>query len=75
MNETKKAIEKDDCEVYLAEDIQRILGIGRSKSYYFLDEVARAENPPFRVLRVGKLLRVPKQGFDAWLYGTGQNVV
>lgn len=67
MNETKKTT--DDCEVYLAEDIQRILGIGRSKSYYFLDEVYRSENPQFRVLKVGKLFRVPKKPFDSWLNG------
>ena len=54
-------------QVYLATDIQKILGIGRSKSYLFLEEVYGQKNPPFRVLKIGKLYRVPKQSFDAWL--------
>ena len=54
-------------QVYLAADIQKILGIGKSKSYLFLDEVYKQENPPFRVIKIGKLFRVPKASFDAWL--------
>ena len=51
--------------VYLASDIQKALGLGRSKTYLFLDEVYRQqENPPFRVIKVGKLFRVPKKSFD-----------
>lgn len=56
-------------QVYLAADIQKILGIGKSKSYTFLDEVYKDENPPFRVIKIGKLFRVPKTGFDDWLNG------
>ena len=48
--------------------IQEILGIGRSKTYTFLDEAYRNQKP-FRVLKVGKLFRVPKQSFDDWLDG------
>ena len=54
--------------VYLASDIQKPLGLGRSKTYLFLDEVYRQqENPPFRVIKVGKLFRVPKKSFDDWI--------
>lgn len=53
--------------VYLACDIQRMLGIGKSKSYTFLEEVYKSQNPPFRVIKIGKLFRVPKNSFDAWL--------
>lgn len=56
-----------DQQVYLAADIQRILGIGKSKSYTFLEEVYKQKNPPFRVIKIGKLFRVPKASFDAWL--------
>ena len=55
-----------DKKVYNAEEIQEILGIGRSKTYTFLDEVYRNQKP-FRVLKVGKLFRVPKQSFDDWV--------
>ncbi len=55
-------------KVYDAEDIQKFLGIGRSKTYTFLEEVYQKQEP-FRVLKVGKLFRVPKQSFDNWLNG------
>jgi hypothetical protein len=52
--------------VYLAQDIQVMLGLGRTKTYEYLDEVYK-EQKPFRVIKVGKLLRVPRNSFDAWL--------
>ena len=58
-----------DQQVYLAADIQRLLSIGKSRSYTFLEDVYRQSNPPFRVLKIGKLYRVPKEGFDRWLNG------
>ena len=58
-----------DQQVYLAADIQRMLGIGKSKSYMFLEEVYKQKNPPFKVLKIGKLFRVPTRGFDDWLNG------
>ena len=58
-----------DQQVYLAADIQKILGIGKSKSYTFLEEVYKQKNPPFKVLKIGKLFRVPKKGFDEWVNG------
>ena len=56
-----------DQQVYLAADIQRMLGIGKSKTYPFLEDVYKQKNPPFKVLKIGKLFRVPKRGFDEWL--------
>ena len=54
--------------VYLASDIQKALGLERSKTYLFLDEGHRQqENPPFRVIKVGMLFRVPKKSFDDWI--------
>ena len=58
-----------DQQVYLAGDIQRMLGIGKSKAYTFLEDVYKQKTPPFRVLKIGKLFRVPKKGFDEWLNG------
>ena len=58
-----------DQQVYLAADIQRMLGIGKSKSYTFLEDVYKQKIPPFKVLKIGKLFRVPKRGFDEWLNG------
>ena len=56
-------------KVYDAEDIQQMLGIGKSRTYLFLDEVYRNKKP-FRVIKVGKLYRVPVQSFDDWLNGS-----
>ena len=55
-------------QVYDADDIQKLLGIGRSKAYAFLDE-AYERQKPFRVIKIGKLYRVHKEGFDQWLNG------
>ena len=55
-------------KVYDAEDIQKLLGIGRSKAYTFLDEVYENQKP-FRVVKIGRLYRVPKEAFDTWLNG------
>lgn len=56
--------------VYLAQDIQKLLGIGRSRCYTYLEEVYKKQEP-FRVIKIGKLFRVPKQSFDNWLNGCG----
>ena len=66
--QSDKLVTEQEEKVYLAEDIQRILRIGRSKTYQFLEE-AYMENKFFRVIKVGKLFRVPKDSFDNWLSG------
>ncbi len=53
-------------KVYSVEDIQTLLGIGRSKAYTWLDEVYKKQEP-FRVIKIGRLFRVPRQSFDSWL--------
>ncbi len=55
-------------KVYDVADIQKILGIGRSKSYEFLDEVYKQQKP-FNVIKIGKLYKVPKEPFDKWIAG------
>lgn len=55
-------------KVYFAEDIQRFLGLGKSKTYEYLQDVYKRQKP-FRVIKIGKLFRIPKQSFDNWIYG------
>ncbi len=55
-------------KVYDAEDVQKLLGIGRTKAYAFLDEVYEKKEP-FRVIKIGRLYRIPKAAFDKWLDG------
>lgn len=52
--------------VYDAEDIQRILGMSRSKTYNFLNVVAKNKHP-FRVMKIGRLYKIPKDSFDKWI--------
>ncbi|MCD8082840.1 MAG: DNA-binding protein [Clostridiales bacterium] len=44
-----------------------MLGLGRTKTYEFLNSVYEERDPPFRVIKVGSAVRVPKKSFDAWL--------
>lgn len=55
-------------QVYMASDIQKALGLGKTKTYQFLNEVYQQQNPLFRVIKVGTAVRVPKESFDQWLH-------
>ena len=55
-------------KVYDASDIQKILGLGRSKVYEFLENVYKKQ-VPFKVIKIGKLYKVPKEQFDNWING------
>lgn len=52
--------------VYDCNDIQKLLGISRSSVYSFLEQVYKLQEP-FRVLKIGRLYRVPKDSFDRWI--------
>ena len=53
-------------KVYSIAEIQKLLGLGRTKTYNFLEEVYKNQKP-FRVIKIGKLYRIPKESFDNWL--------
>ena len=55
-------------KVYDVADIQNILGIGRSKTYTFLEKVYQ-EQEPFKVIKIGKLYKIPIYDFNNWLNG------
>ncbi len=52
--------------VYNPEDIQSILGIGKNKVYDFLEDVYHNTHY-FKVIKIGKLYKVPIKSFDSWL--------
>lgn len=58
--------EQEIKKVYEVSDIQKILGLGRSKTYDFLEEVYKNKKP-FYVIKIGKLYKVPKLSFDKWV--------
>lgn len=58
--------DEDIKKVYDVADIQKILGLGRSKTYDFLEQVY-INKMPFNVIKIGKLYKVPKDKFDKWV--------
>ena len=64
MNEKQNFSKKS---VYEVEEIQEMLGIGRNRAYQFIQESYQSENPPFKVIKIGSLYRIPKASFDHWL--------
>ena len=52
-----------EVQVYMASDVQKALGIGKTKTYEFYKQ----KEPPFRVIKIGNSVRVLKQSFDSWL--------
>lgn len=55
-------------KVYNATEIQKMLGMGKNGLYEYLEEVYKKQTP-FRVLKFGKIYKVPKQAFDNWING------
>jgi len=56
-----------EVQVYYPAEIRVILGISKSRVYTFLAEIYKQKDPPFKVIKIGKLFRVPKRSFDEWL--------
>ena len=56
----------EETKVYLASDVQRALSLGRSKTYQFLEEAYKKQEP-FRVIKIGKLFRIPQKSFVEWI--------
>ncbi len=59
-------MDEENKKVYEAEDIKKILKIGKNKVYDFLEDVY-SNTHFFKVIKIGKLYRVPKKSFDDWL--------
>lgn len=57
-----------EAKTYTVTDIQNLLGISRTKAYYYIKTVY-VNKGPFRVLKIGDSYRIPKENFDKWLAG------
>lgn len=53
-----------ECRTYSVEDIQQMLGIGRSSAY------ALVNRGVFRSVRLGGMIRISRQSFDEWFHRT-----
>ena len=51
--------------IYKTGYIKKILKIGKNKVYCFLEDVY-SRTHYFKVIKIGKLYRVPKKSFDKW---------
>lgn len=57
-------INREDLPEALTSDhVQQILGIGRRQTYELLS------NPPFKVVKVGRLYKISKKSFFKWFDG------
>lgn len=57
---------QNDKLVYDVSDIQKLLGLSRNSTYSWLSAVYKVQSP-FKVLKIGKLYKVPKSSFDKWI--------
>lgn len=58
----------EDEYIYGTDDIQKILKLGRNRTYKFLEDVY-TNTHFFKIIKIGKLYRIPKKSFDQWLNG------
>ena len=51
---------------YGTKDIQKILGIGRSRAYEYLKDVY-TNGEPFKVIKIGSIYKIPVVSFNNWI--------
>ena len=56
---------QNNLETYTAEEIMEILNIGKTAVYELIKDSYINKNN-FKVLKIGKLYRIPKKSFDEW---------
>lgn len=65
---TRSSNPKYDKKVYSVQDIQDILGIGRTTAYEFIRNTYE-NRKPFKVIKIGDTYKIPKDSFDKWIEG------
>lgn len=56
----------EDKLVLTVSEVQRILGLSKNKAYEFVT----SDECPFRVIKLGRLYRIPAKDFYSWIQGT-----
>ncbi len=64
MNNNTVQQTSEQMQIYTVKDIAAILNISERSAYNFVNKTKE-----FKVLRIGRCLRVSKDAFDAWLNG------
>lgn len=65
MEDIIKEQTRANLDTYTVEEIMAILKIGETTAYALIRD-AYKNNKYFKVLKVGKLYRIPKQSFNNW---------
>ncbi len=64
------AKEKMDCLMYTGDEVMAMLGLPKTTAYKFLNDIVemqeKGEAVPFKVLKIGRSFRIPKESFDKW---------
>ncbi|MEK3855916.1 helix-turn-helix domain-containing protein [Cytobacillus sp. FSL H8-0458] len=60
---TTEIIREELPEALTPDNVQQLLGIGRRQTYELLS------NPPFHVVKVGRLYKISKKTFFKWFDG------
>ncbi len=64
------AKEKIDCLIYTGDEVMNMLGLPKTTAYKFLNDVVemqeKGEKVPFKVLKIGRNFKIPKELFDKW---------
>lgn len=68
---TQMSTKRIECRTLNVEDVQNILGIGRSQAYMLVRSAAASDGAPFSVLRLGNRLLISKRSFDEYLQAHG----
>lgn len=61
-----EVIDIEEKKMYEIEDVQDMLGICRTNAYDLVKKAYKNQGP-FRVIKIGRLYRIPKKSFDNWL--------
>ena len=59
--ENKEITMRPERRTYTVEEVAAILDIGRTTAYKFI-----REEQPFKVIRIGNAIRIPKKAFEDW---------
>lgn len=53
-------------KIYDVEEVCKLLGLGKSKTYEFIRQVYE-DKEPFKVIKIGRQYKIFKESFDAWI--------
>ena len=65
-----KEANNNKCLTMTVGEVQQLLGLGRTATYDLVDQ-AKATCKPFRVICIGRSVKIVRKSFDAWIAENG----